>query len=118
GNTATDASSTNVISPASCGQAASGREQMFLFYLCPVTGTFSAEITTCGSSFDTVAYLRFGTCTGGGVGCNDDSLNCGLFSLQSDMISQNISTGGGLYFVVVDGYSSSAQGAYTVTVNF
>src|SRR5262249_7036045 len=77
GNTATDASSTNVLSPVSCGQAASGREQMFLFYLCPVTGTFSAEINTCGSSIDTVAYLRYGTCTGGDLGCNDDSLTCG-----------------------------------------
>ena len=98
-----------------CTPANNAPDKLFLFYLCPITGTFSVEANLCtGTTYDSVVYMRYGTCTAGDLGCDDDG--CGIFAGPSDMHASNISTGGGLYFVIVDGYSSSSTGTFTLTV--
>ena len=62
-------------------------------------------VATCGSSVDTVLYVRSGDCVGGPtVACNDDA--CGL---QSQVTVE--ATAGTTYYIVVDGYAS-ARGLY------
>lgn len=53
----------------SCG-GASAAEKTFL-YTAPATGTYS--IDTGGSAFDTVLYVREGSCSGTELACNDDA---------------------------------------------
>jgi hypothetical protein len=66
----------------------------------PRTGT--AQIETCGSDFDTVLYIRRGTCADTSSppvpgGCNDQS--CGNASVITPSV-----VGGETYFIVVDGW--------------
>jgi hypothetical protein len=114
--TGTTAGQPNRVNPIGCGMTtSSGPDQLYFFYLCPIAGTFSVEARTCGAtSFDSVVYLRYGTCTANELGCDDDG--CGTGGGPSDLNAQNIATGGGLYFVVVDGYGPADAGSFTLLV--
>jgi len=68
-----------------------------------------AVIATCGSTLDTVLYLRRTTCTGTQVDCVDQGCASGTGSRLEVVV-----TGGTTYYIVVDGYSGS--GPYTLTV--
>jgi hypothetical protein len=81
-----------------------------------------ATISTCGTStrFDTVAYLRSGSCTGAQVACNDDTSGCAVAdgtanaSRHGSRLSANV-VAGQTYYIVVDGYGGAA-GGYVLTV--
>ncbi|WP_438007899.1 MXAN_6577-like cysteine-rich protein [Sorangium sp. So ce321] len=62
-----------------------------------------------GTSFDTVLHVHDGTCSGPSLGCNDDT--SGLQSQVKLLLDE-----GQTVIVVLDGYSSSASGAYTLNV--
>jgi hypothetical protein len=68
-----------------------------------------AAIDLCGSSYDTVLYIREGACNGTELACNDDS--CGLQSTIFPTV-----TAGQTYTIVVDGYGRGSFGSYDLTV--
>ncbi len=72
----------------------------------------SLTVTTDGSGFDTVLYMRAGDCSAVDLVCDDD----GGTGLQSLFTQNNVAAG--LYFIFVDGYSSAGTsfGAYTLGI--
>ncbi|XYH99070.1 MXAN_6577-like cysteine-rich protein [Sorangium sp. So ce1128] len=64
---------------------------------------------TVGSTFDTVLHVHDGTCSGPSLACNDDT--SGVQSQVKLLLDE-----GQTVIIVVDGYSSSASGAYTLNV--
>ncbi|XXX77987.1 MXAN_6577-like cysteine-rich protein [Sorangium sp. So ce134] len=84
-----------------------GPEATFAF-TAPADALYTFD--TFGTSFDTVLHLHDGTCSGPSLGCNDDS--SGLQSQVKVLLDE-----GQTIVVVVDGYSSSASGPYTLNVN-
>jgi hypothetical protein len=94
--------------PSACagGSGSLGQDVWFTFTLSsPATVTFA----TLGSTYDTVLYVRSGSCTGSEIACDDDG-GSGLDSY----ISQSFAAG--TYYLVLDGFSSYAVGDYTLTV--
>gem|GEM_PF-1663180 len=90
-----------------CSGTTDGKDRVYYFIVdTPTTLTFD---TCTGTSWDTILYVR-SVCnqSGGGVVCNDDSC-----SLQSSI---TYTFQPGIYYLWVDGYSSSACGGYTVTI--
>ncbi len=68
-----------------------------------------AVIDTCGgtTSYDTVLYVRNGTCAGNEPNCSDDAVGC-TTSEPSDLHGSSLTitvTAGETYVIVVDGYS-------------
>ena len=81
--------------------------------------TAPAAIATCGTStqYDTVLYMRSGSCNGPELGCNDDTAGCGAGE-PSDYHASRLTptvTAGETYYVVVDGYNG-AKGAFGLTI--
>ncbi len=72
----------------------------------PRSGTY--EITTLGSGFDTVLYLRDGDCNGTQIACNDDS--GGIASTVAAWLNADQTV-----YVTVDGYSDA--GPYVLTIS-
>ncbi len=73
-----------------------------------VSGT--VDIRLCGSTYDTVLYVRAGDCLAGAeIGCNDDAC-----ALQSELLNLPV-TGGVTYYIFVDGFST-ACGTYTLSI--
>jgi hypothetical protein len=100
-----------------CGSTGTAPERVFQWT--PSTSG-PATIQTCsasGTTYDTVLYLRQGTCTGGSeVGCNDDTAGCTTASGPShgSRVTPTV-TAGETYFIVVDGYASRA-GSFELSV--
>jgi len=91
----------------SCGGAA-GREIVFKFTLTTRQDLF---ISTHGSSFDTVIYIRQGDCdTGSDTHCNDDEHG----TLQSELNIVDFAPG--TYYIFLDAYFSSSYGDYVLDV--
>lgn len=67
-------------------------------------------VSTDGSPFDTVLYIREATCSATDLACDDD----GGVGLQSLMELTNVPAG--LYYLIVDGFFSNS-GAYTLSVS-
>ena len=91
----------------SCG--GDSAPEAVLEWTAPEDGTY--RITTNGSDYDTVLYVRDGSCAGAELGCDDD----GGDSLQSQIVldldaDQTIT-------IVVDGYSSN-EGVYLLDIDF
>jgi len=100
----------------SCGSSGISPEQVFQ-WTPAVSGT--ATIQTCGAAtnFDTVLYLRTGTCAGGpevAAGCNDDACPNASGASIASRITPTV-TAGQTYFIVVDGYGGT-QGSFSLTV--
>jgi hypothetical protein len=80
----------------------------------------TATIQTCGAggtTFDTVLYMRSGTCqTGSQVACNDDTSGCAAASgaNHGSRITPSV-TAGQTYFIIVDGYGNAA-GNFSLSV--
>ena len=72
------------------------------------------------TAFDTVAYMRQGTCaTGTQVACNDDTVGCGVIGdgtnpHRGSTLTPTV-TAGQTYFIFVDGYNG-AKGNFSLTV--
>ena len=74
----------------------------------PCAGNYS--FTTCGgASWDTYLYLRTAPCGGSSIAINDDA--CGLQSRVSAILQP------GTYYIHVEGFSSSSQGAFNLSVS-
>ena len=91
---------------ASCGDSAAAPEKTFIWM--PAKSGL-AVFSTCGSTLDTVLYVRQDSCGGTELACNDDA--CGVAS----RITQSV-TAGRTYVVVVDGFGAGPGGAFTLTV--
>jgi hypothetical protein len=121
GGTFTGVTSGSSALVASCMSASSVSPEQVYQWTAPRSGT--ATIQTCstvGTTFDTVAYLRQGTCTGGtDVACNDDTVGCGTTTDVSNPHRGSVLTptvvAGQTYYLVVDGYNG-AQGSFVLTV--
>jgi hypothetical protein len=82
----------------------------------------TAIIQTCSTTattYDTVLYVRSGTCTGTQLACNDDTTGCGTTTdvanpHRGSRITTTVSAGQ-TYFIVVDGYDGN-QGSYSLRV--
>src|SRR5262249_35034129 len=99
----------------------SGAPERVIQWTPATSGT--AIIETCSATattFDTVLYLRQGTCANGAeVGCNDDTKGCGISGDGTDprrgsRLTATV-TAGQTYFIVVDGYGSQG-GNFSLTV--
>jgi hypothetical protein len=63
-----------------------------------------------GTNYDTIVYVKSGSCGGTEIDCNDDGI-----SLQS--VAQATLSPGDVVFVFVDSYSSFSTGAYTLNIS-
>jgi lysyl oxidase len=96
-----------------CGNTASAPEKVYR-WTPSVSGTATIETCGSGTQFDTVVYLRTGTCQGSQSACNDDSCTIANGQNYGSRISPTV-TAGQTYFIVVDGYGSSF-GNFRLTV--
>jgi hypothetical protein len=99
-----------------CANTGSAPEKVYQW---TPTASGTATIQTCSStntSFDTVLYLRNGTCQGAQSACNDDASSCATASGggQGSRITPTV-TAGQTYFIFVDGYNTSF-GNFRLTV--
>jgi hypothetical protein len=104
----------------SCASTGSAPERVYRWV---PANTGPAQIQTCSTTtnFDTVLYLRQGSCTSGSqVACNDDTTGCGVSdgtrnaSKHGSRINPTV-TAGQTYFIVVDGYGNRS-GTFRLTV--
>ena len=100
-----------------CGSSNTSPEKVFAW---TPSRSGTATIQTCGASgtsFDTVLYMRSGTCqTGSQNACNDDTSGCatGGSNSEGSRITPSV-TAGQTYYIVVDGYGG-ASGNFTLSV--
>jgi hypothetical protein len=98
-----------------CGASGTSPERIFTWT--PATSGL-ATFETCGSGtvYDSVLYLRQGSCTGTEIGCNDDTAGCGIASGSSrgSRVTANVSAGTP-YAIVVDGYRGQG-GSFSLRV--
>lgn len=81
------------------------------------TATGNAILSLCGTgtTFDTVLYVRTGSCSNGAtVGCNDDACANASGKNVASQLSLPV-TAGKTYFVIVDGYGQG-KGNFRLTV--
>jgi hypothetical protein len=101
----------------SCADTGSAPERVFRW---TPAASGVATISTCNgaaTAYDTVVYLRQGTCSGAEVACNDDTAGC-FTSEPNDHHASRIApnvVAGQTYFIVVDGYAAGS-GAFSLTV--
>jgi hypothetical protein len=75
-----------------------------------LTAKSDVFVTTHGTSFDTVIYMRSGNCCGTEVLCNDDADN------RKTSVLTSRGLGAGTYFIFVDGANGGASGDFTVDI--
>ena len=94
----------------SCGGAVFVPERLFQW---TPSVSHVATIQTCGgtTNYDTVLYVRQGTCVGPELACNDDGDSCGP---QSKITMPVVA--GTTYFIVVDGVAATDAGTFTLSV--
>jgi hypothetical protein len=92
---------TNLSTPSCNNSGHAAADLAYYFTTCPGTATLNASLCT-GTSYDSVLYLRAGSAGSTDIACDDD-----YCSLQSQ-ISGGLA-GANLYWVIVDGYSSSSN---------
>jgi hypothetical protein len=94
-------------SAGSCGGGSAPEAVYKLTLTAPSTDVF---VTTHGTGFDTVLYMRKGSCCGAEVACNNDAdgRNTSVLSVP------NLSAG--TYYIYVDGGAAGASGNYQVDI--
>src|SRR5205823_1360874 len=100
----------------SCGSSGTAPERVYR-WTPAVSGTATIQTCGAGTTFDTVLYLRSGTCAGGpemAAGCNDDACTNATGLYRASRLTPTV-TAGQTYYIVVDGYGG-AQGLYGLTV--
>src|SRR5213078_543462 len=108
-------SGTNALA-GSCGASGTAPEQVFQ-WTPAVSGTATIQTCGAGTTFDTVLYLRSGTCASGpevAAGCNDDACTNATGLNRASRLTPSV-TAGQMYVIVVDGYGG-AQGTFSLTV--
>jgi hypothetical protein len=97
----------------SCGGAGAGPENTYYFTTCPAFLATSLTASTCGgATFDTVVEQR--STNRASAVCADDSAGCGARSSSA----ATLPAGAGLHTVYVDGYGTTALGAYSLSLAF
>ena len=97
----------------SCGSSLAAPEKVFAWT--PATsGVATIETCGAGTGYDTVLYVRGGTCTGSQITCNDDACANASGQNRASRITPAV-TAGQTYFIVVDGYNGSS-GTFTLKV--
>lgn len=84
-----------------------GPEVVFLLDL---VADARVEFSTVGSSFDSVLYVRRGSCTGTELGCDHDG--AGGLDAYLDLTLE-----AGIYYVFVDGFTMDHHGLYVLDVH-
>src|SRR5205823_6614086 len=100
----------------SCGSSDTSPERVFQ-WTPAVSGTATIQTCGAGTTFDTVLYMRSGSCAGGlevAAGCNDDACANATGLDRASRLTPTV-TAGQTYFIVVDGYNG-AQGTFGLTV--
>ena len=100
----------------SCGSSALSPERVYAW---TPTSSGTAVVQTCGTStlYDSVVYVRQGTCDGSQVACNDDTTGCNTGE-PNDHHGSRVAfaaTAGVTYYLIVDGFNG-AHGSYALTV--
>jgi hypothetical protein len=80
-----------------------------IYFVFNVSEISDVTIDTIGSSFDAVLSLGT-TCTGGELGCDDDSAG------GTDAVINELQLAPGTYYVTLDGKAGAAGGAWTLNV--
>jgi len=89
-----------------CAVTTGGKDAWFTFTL---GSAATVHLDTIGSDYDTVLYVRTGSCTGTEAGCND---NAG-FRTESAL---DLTLSAGTYYAVVDAASGTDEGTYVFSV--
>jgi hypothetical protein len=92
-------------SAGSCGGGAAPEA----VYKLMLTATSDVFVTTHGTKFDTVLYMRKGCC-GAEIACNDNADGRNTSVLAAHAVAP------GMYYVFVDGATDTAAGAFTVDI--
>ncbi|MCX5744598.1 MAG: MopE-related protein [Proteobacteria bacterium] len=101
------------LSVASCEANTHQPDVAFAYVSCP-TLTRTVSVNTCtGTAFDTVLSMRTGLSTGADIACSDDVAGCGN-GLQAKIVSKAV-TGASLQWVILDGFGTTGNGAYTLS---
>jgi hypothetical protein len=96
--------------PVADGAGCRGGEGGEVVYALFVSSASQVTISTVGSEFDTLLYVRSGAClTGAQVACNDD--DGGLTSRVT------FDAAPGVYYVFVDGFSAASRGSFQLSVS-
>ena len=114
GGTFTGSTSGTGTLAGSCGNSSGSPEKVFQ-WTPSVSGT--ATIQTCGSgtNYDSVVYVRNGSCASGAeVACNDDACANSTGAGVASRITPTV-TAGQTYFIVVDGFGGAA-GTFSLAV--
>lgn len=82
------------------------------FASCPGSQLVSAN-TCAGTAFDAILSLRRGAATSADLSCSDDVSGCGN-GLQPKIVNASVS-GADLIWVILDGFGTTGNGAYTLT---
>src|SRR5262249_5513807 len=97
-----------------CGRRGGAPEQVFT-WTPDTSGTARVETCGGGTDYDTVLYVRRGSCaTGVGVGCNDDACRNASGEGLASRLTFPV-TAGQLYSIVVDGWGER-QGNFNLKV--
>jgi hypothetical protein len=103
----------------SCSSSQLAPEQIFQ-WTPAVSGTATIETcNTAATTFDTVLYLRGGTCDGPELACNDDTVGCGTSRdgtspRRGSRLTPTV-TAGQTYLIIVDGFGDQ-NGSFALTV--
>ena len=104
----TTVGAANSVGGATCGGGGNSAPDASFLYTAPVSGSYT--IDTFGSNFDTILYVRNGTCSGAQLVCGDDAGGTAQSQVTLTLTaSQTI-------VIVIDGYGS-AGGNYNLHIN-
>jgi len=100
-------------SVAGCEANSNQGDVGYFFLSCP-NKNYTVGANLCsGTTWDSVLYLRTGKATTSDVACSDDASGCGS-GLQSRITGATVS-GANLQWIIVDGFGTTGNGAYTLT---
>jgi hypothetical protein len=100
----------------SCGTSGPSAERVFA-WTPTVSGTATAVTCGEGTTYDSVVYVRSGSCTGPELACNDDTPGCVTgepHEYHGSHVVWSV-TAGTTYFIVVDGFNGRS-GAFSLVV--
>jgi hypothetical protein len=105
--TGSTATAMHQYAPTSCGSSGTARDVVFSLTL-PTRQRVIAS--TVGSTFDTILYILGSACAGSDIACDDDGGGGGGASLIDRTLDP------GTHFFVLDAFSSTGAGDYTLEV--
>jgi hypothetical protein len=94
---------------ANAGSCGGGSAPEAVFKL-TLPGTADVFVTTHGTRFDTVVYMRRGGCCGAEVACNDNADG------RNTSVLAQTAVPAGTYYIFVDGASAFSAGNFTVDI--